>query len=94
MRTCGECGGTSHLLKPHKETCSRYVHLIDDHYDSPCMRGTCKHCNPGYEPTKSVNLTQKECTVLAEVIRIVQKMGIDLPDEDIEALEMASQKIY
>jgi predicted nucleic-acid-binding Zn-ribbon protein len=42
---CPKCGGTNHFLQKHKETCEDYEHIMDDHYDSPCMRGNCKHCN-------------------------------------------------
>lgn len=66
---CSECGGTTHILKPHKETCSQYEHLVDDHYDSPCMRGTCKHCNPGFfKKHASVSLTRDEVSLLEYLI--------------------------
>ncbi len=66
--TCSEChGGTSHLFHPHKDTCSQFQHMIDDHYDSSCMRGTCKYCHPDYEPKTMTALTEEELNVIKKM---------------------------
>lgn len=46
LRYCPECGGGgNHFIETHQEWCSQWAHYVDDHYDSPCMNGRCKHCN-------------------------------------------------
>lgn len=64
---CKECGGTNHMLIHHKDTCSQFKHLVDDHYDSSCMRGTCKYCNPDYKPKIIQQLTEEEYEVIKKM---------------------------
>lgn len=65
--TCEECGGgTNHLFRPHKDTCSQFQHMVDDHYDSACMRGTCKYCNPDYKPKTTTQVTEEELQMLED----------------------------
>lgn len=63
---CKECGGTNHILERHKETCSQFKHYVDDHYDSACMRGRCKHCNPEYKEKHYVMLDDEEYNLIKE----------------------------
>ena len=61
---CEECEGVLTLLKPHKGTCSKYVHIPDDHYASDCSNGRCKFCNPDYVPKQLVSVTEDELKFL------------------------------
>ena len=48
LPVCDECGerlGYNSKDNGHNPLCSKFIHYVDDHYDSPCMRGTCKYCN-------------------------------------------------
>lgn len=68
-QTCSECGGTNHIFNRHKEHCSQFKHIIDDHYDSACMRGHCKYCYPDQEQCNTyVLLNDKEIEII-EMIR-------------------------
>lgn len=71
---CEECG-KARLFYPHYEHCSQYKHIVDDHYDSACSRGTCKHCFPDYVPKFMVSLTQEE----KDVLELIRTSGLDYP---------------
>lgn len=68
LTECEECGGSNNILMPHKETCSKWRHIVDDHYDSACARGRCKHCNPEYSPPVHWTLTQEEAKYLKPIL--------------------------
>lgn len=64
---CKECGGTNHYLEKHKESCSQYRHFVDDHYDSACMLGRCKHCNPEYIEKRTMQVTEEEREIIEKL---------------------------
>lgn len=62
---CNECGGRVkafhiHGNNGHKDTCYKFEHIPDDHYDSACMNGRCKYCNPDYKPTRQIKMSDEE----------------------------------
>lgn len=64
---CEECGKPQTTLHKHYEHCSKYEHIVDDHYDSACMRGTCKHCYPDYKPKIMMEVSEDEQKLLEKL---------------------------
>lgn len=61
---CEECGKPQTTIQKHYEHCSKFEHIVDDHYDSPCMRGTCKHCFPNYVAKVTMEVTEQEKSLI------------------------------
>lgn len=78
---CEECGHRPvkfHLQgnNGHSPMCSQFKHIPDDHYDSACMNGRCKYCNPDYKPTRSIQMSDEEYEAVMDFLHDLRKQDL------------------